>query len=92
MPQQATSAVLQATQECQESPVTTDSVSSAEILESIQSIVKVMQQELLFSSKMAEQGIIQNDMLFQKMTKSQERRDLDPALLAIPTFMGEPSI
>ena len=69
----------------------TNSVSSAEILESIQSIVKVMQQQLLFSSKTAEQGIVQNTTLFQEMIKAQEKRDLDPALLVIPTFSGEPS-
>ena len=48
-----------------------------------------MQQQLMFSSKVAEQGIIQTASLFQEMIKSQEKRDLDPALLAIPTFSGE---
>ena len=46
-------------------------------------------QQQLFSSKTAEQGIIQNASLFQEMIKAQEKRDLDPALLAIPTFSGE---
>ena len=54
-------------------------------------MAKVMQQQLLFSSKTAEQGIIQNTSLFQEMIKAQEKRDLDPALLAIPTFFGEPA-
>ena len=67
------------------------SVSSSDILESIQSIMTVMQQQLLFSSKTAEQGIIQNASLFQEMIKAQEKRDLDPALLAIPMFSGEPA-
>ena len=74
-----------------EVPTTTNSVSSSDILESIQSIVKVMQQQIQFSSKMTEQGIIQNASLFQEMIKAQEKRDLDPALLAIPTFSGEPT-
>ena len=43
----------------------------------------------MFSSKTAEQGIIQTASLFQEMIKSQEKRDLDPALLAIHTFLGE---
>ena len=47
----------------------TNSVSNSEILESIQSITKVMQQQLLFT---AEQGIIQNASLFQEMIKAQE--------------------
>ena len=53
--------------------------------------MKVMQQKLVFNSKTAEQGIIQTASLFQEMIKSQEKRDLDPALLAIPTFSGEPT-
>ena len=72
-----------------EGPIVTNSVSSNEILESIQSIAKVMQEQLIFSSKTAEQGIIQNASLFQEMIKTQEKRDLDPAVLAIPTFLGE---
>ena len=68
-----------------------NAVSNSEILESIQNITKVMQQQLMFSSKTAEQGIIQNASLFQEMIKAQEKRDLDPALLAIPTFSCEPA-
>ena len=51
--------------------------------------MKVMQQQLIFNSKTAEQGIIQTASLFQEMIKSQEKRDLDPALLTILTFLGE---
>ena len=80
----------QPTQQQTESP-SASSVSSNEILESIQSIVKVMQQQLLFSSKTAQQGIIQNATLFQEIIKAQEKRDLDPALLTICTFTGEPA-
>ena len=74
-----------------EMPTRTNRVSSSDILESIQSIAKIMQQQILFSSKTPKQGIIQNTSLFQEMTKAQEKRDLDPALLAIPTFSGEPA-
>ena len=66
-------------------------ITNSEILESIQSMTKVMQQQLLFSSKTAEQGIIQTTNLFQEMIKAQEKQDLDPALLAILTFSGKPS-
>ena len=66
-------------------------VSNTDILESIQNITKVMQQQLMFNSKTAEQGIIQTASLFQEMIKSQEKRDLNPALLTIPTFSGEAS-
>ena len=74
-----------------EGPNATNPVSSNEILESIQSIAKVMQQQLLFRSKTAEQGIIQSASLFQEMIKAQEKRNLDPVLLAIPTFWDEPA-
>ena len=52
-------------------------------------ITKVMQQQLLLNSKTTKQGIVQMASLFQEMIKAQEKRDLDPALLTIPTFSGE---
>ena len=64
-------------------------VTNSEILKSIQSITEVMQQQLLLNSKTTEQGIVQMASLFQEMIKAQEKRDLDPALLMIPTFLGE---
>ena len=64
-------------------------VTNSEILKSIQSITEVMQQQLLLNSKTTEQGIVQTASLFQEMIKAQEKKDLDPALLAIPTFLGE---
>ena len=64
-------------------------VTNSEILKSIQSIMEVMQHQLLLNSKTTEQGIVQTASLFQEMIKAQEKRDLDPALLAIPTFSGE---
>ena len=66
-------------------------VMNSEILKSIQSITEVMQQQLLLNSKTTEQGIVQMASLFQEMIKAQEKRDLDPALLAIPMFLGEAS-
>ena len=69
--------------------VNSGQVTNSEILKSIQSITEVMQQQLLLNSKMTEQGIVQTASLFQEMIKAQEKRDLDPALLAIPTFLGE---
>ena len=64
-------------------------VTNSEILKSIQSITEVMQQQLLLNSKTTEQGIVQTASHFQEMIKAQEKRDLDPALIAIPTFSGE---
>ena len=64
-------------------------VTNSEILKSIQSIMEVMQQQLLLNSNTTEHSIGQTASLFQEMIKAQEKRDLDPALLAIPTFSGE---
>ena len=64
-------------------------VTKSEILKSIQSITEVMQQQLLLNSKTTEHGIVQMASLFQEMIKAQKKRDLDPALLVIPTFSGE---
>ena len=47
-----------------------------------------MQQQLLLNSETTEQGIVQTASLFQEMIKAQEKRDLDPALLTKPTFLG----
>ena len=69
--------------------VNSGQVTNSEILRSIQSITEVMQQQLLLNSKMTEHGIVQTASLFQEMIKAQEKRDLDPTLLAIPTFLGE---
>ena len=66
-------------------------VTNSEILKSIQSITEVMQQQILLNSKTTDQGIVQMASLFQEMIKAQEKRDLDPALLAISTFSGEAS-
>ena len=64
-------------------------VTNSEILKSIQSITEVMQQQPLLNSKTTKQGIVQTASLFQEMIKAQEKRYLDPVLLAIPTFSGE---
>ena len=73
----------------QQSRPSVDMVTSNQILESIQNITRVMQQQLVFNGKTTEAGILQTTSLFQEMIKAQEKRDLDPALMAIPTFLGQ---
>ena len=85
----AVNVMEQTTQGQDKTPIVANTVSTSEILESIQNITKVMQKQLMFNSKTVEQGIIQTASLFQEMIKLQEKRDLDPALLTIPTFLGE---
>ena len=66
-----------------------DMVTSNQILESIQNITRVMQQQLVFNGKTTEAGMLKTTGLFKEMIKAQEERDLDPALMAIPTFVGQ---
>ena len=77
------------TENAQQSRPNVDTVTSNQILESIQNITRVMQQQLVFNGKTTEAGILQTTSLFQEMIKAQETRDLDPALMAIPTFLGQ---
>ena len=77
------------TESTQQSRPSVDMVTSNQILESIQNITRVMQQQLVFNGKTTEAGILQTASLFQEMIKAQEKRDLDPALMAIPTFLGQ---
>ena len=93
IPQQANQAAMESREEragnSQPSGTSTDTVTSSQILESIQNITRVMQQQIVFNGKTTEAGILQTASLFQEMIKTQEKRDLDPALMAIPTFLGQ---
>ena len=93
MPQQVNQTAMEnreeRTENSQPSGPSTDTVTSNQILESIQNITRVMQQQLVFNGKTSEAGILQTASLFQEMIKAQEKRDLDPALMAIPTFLGQ---
>ena len=93
IPQQVNQSVTEdrggMTESTQHSRPSVDMVTSNQILESIQNITRVMQQQLVFNGKTTEAGILQTASLFQEMIKAQEKRDLDPALMAIPTFIGQ---
>ena len=71
-------------------PSTTEKSSrEIEILESIRDITKVLGSHIKLSTRNAEENTIQNAMLLQQFIKSQDKRALDPALMAIPTFSGK---
>ena len=57
----------------QETTTANEVVSNSAILESIQNIMKVMQQQLMFNSKTAEQTIIQTASLFQGRSSHKRR-------------------
>ena len=48
-----------------------------------------LKEHVSLNSKQAEYQMSQNADLFSEMIKGQTRRDLDPAVMAIPTFTGE---
>ena len=93
MPQQVNQAATEnreeRTENSQPPGPSTHTVTSNQILEFIQNITCVMQQQLVFNGKTTEAGILQTASLFQEMIKAQEKRDLDPALMAILTFLGQ---
>ena len=62
---------------------------TAAMLDCICQLQLTVQQHVLANSKQAEYHMSQNTDLFMEMAKGQRRRDLDPAVMAIPTFMGQ---
>ena len=62
---------------------------NAAMLDCIRQLRLTIQQHVLTNSKPAEYHMSQNADLFMEMTKGQKRRDLDPAVMAIPTFTGQ---
>ena len=62
---------------------------TAAMLECIRQLQLTLKEHVLLNSKQAEYQMTQNADLFSEMIKGHTRRDLDPAMLAIPTFTGE---
>ena len=62
---------------------------TAAMLNCICQLQLTVQQHIITNSKQAEYHMSQNADLFTEMAKGQRRRDLDPAVMAIPMFMGQ---
>ena len=62
---------------------------TAAMLECIHQLQLTLKEHVLLNSKQAEYQMSQNADLFSEMIRGQTRRDLDPAMMAIPTFTGE---
>ena len=56
------------------------------MLDCIRQLQLTVQQHVLTNSKQAEYHMSQNADLFTEMARGQKRRDLDPAIMAIPMF------
>ena len=61
------------------------------LLETIKRVTRAVEQQVILSGARVEHSIIQNNNLFQELIKAQNKTDLDPALMSIPTFTREDS-
>ena len=61
------------------------------LLETIKRVTSAVEQQVILSGARAEHSIIQSNNLFQELVKGLNRRDFDPALISITTFMGDDS-
>ena len=59
------------------------------ILKVIKRITDTMEQQMKLSATRSEYNMQQNTKVMDQFIKAQDRRDLDPALMDIPTFTGE---
>ena len=59
------------------------------MLDCIRQLQLTLQQHIMTNSKQAEYHMSQNADLFMEMIQVQKRTDLDPAVMAIPTFTGQ---
>ena len=59
------------------------------ILRVIERMTDTMEQQMRLSATRSEYNMQQNTKVMDQFIKAQDRRDLDPALMDIPTFMGE---
>ena len=78
--------------ECYNHPPPTRSEGNTEtaaMLDCIRQLQLTLKEHVLLNSKQATYQMSQNADLFSEMIKGQTRRELDPAMMAIPTFTGE---
>ena len=78
--------------ECYNHPPPTRSEGNAEtaaMLDCKRQLQLTLKEHVLLNIKQAEYQMSQNADLFSEMIRGQTRRDLDPAMMAIPTFTGE---
>ena len=59
------------------------------ILRVIEKMTETMDQQMKLSATRADYNMQQNTKMMEHFVRAQDRRDLDPALMDIPTFTGE---
>ena len=59
------------------------------ILKVMEKMTETMDQQMKLSATRADYNMQQNTKMMDQFIRAQDRRDLDPALMDIPTFMGQ---
>ena len=52
-------------------------------------VIESMEQQMRLNSTKSEYNMTQNMKMMDQFIKAQDRRDLDPTLMDIPTFSGD---
>ena len=62
---------------------------SQRLEENLMRVIETMEQQMRLNSTKSEYNMTQNMKMMDQFIKAQDRRDLDPALMDIPTFSGD---
>ena len=62
---------------------------SQRLEENLMRVIETMEQQMRLNTTKSEYNMTQNTRMMDKLIKAQDRRDLDPALMDIPTFLGD---
>ena len=62
---------------------------SQRLEENLMRVVETMEQQMRLNSMKSEYNMTQNTKMMDQFIKAQDRRDLDPTLMDIPTFSGD---
>ena len=62
---------------------------SQRLEENLMRVIETMEQQMRLNSTKSEYNMTQNSKMMDQFIKTEDRRDLDPALMDIPTFSGD---
>ena len=62
---------------------------SQRLEENLMRVIETMEQQMRLNTTKSEYNMTQNTRMMDQLIKAQDRRDLDPALMDIPTFSGD---
>ena len=62
---------------------------SQKLEENLMRVIETMEQQIRLNITKSDYNMTQNTKMMDQLIKAQDRRDLDPALMDIPTFLGD---